>query len=70
MTLEDESGFANLVIWPAVMDEFARLIRTAVFLGVTGRIQRQHEIVHIIARQFWLPRLGPRVPDVASRNFR
>ena len=33
-------------------------------------VQRQHEIVHIIARQFWRPRLGPRVPDVASRNFR
>jgi error-prone DNA polymerase len=70
MTLEDETGFVNLVVWPAVMDEFARLARTAVFLGVTGRIQRQHEIVHVIARQFWQPRLAPRVPDVASRNFR
>jgi len=71
MTLEDESGFVNLVVWPAVMDEFARLVRTAVFLGVTGRIQRQHEIVHVIAREFWRPRLdAPRVPDVTSRNFR
>ncbi|HLW47110.1 MAG TPA: error-prone DNA polymerase [bacterium] len=70
MTLEDESGFVNLVIWPAVMDEFAQLVRTAVFLGVTGRIQRQHEIVHVIAQQFWRPQLGPRLPDVASRNFR
>jgi len=69
MTLEDETGFVNLVVWPAVMDEFARLARTAVFLGVTGRIQRQHEIVHVIARELWRPRL-PRVPDVASRNFR
>lgn len=70
MTLEDETGFVNLVVWPAVMDEFAQVARTAVFLGVTGRIQRQHEIVHVIARKFWRPRLGPRVPDVASRNFR
>jgi error-prone DNA polymerase len=70
MTLEDESGFVNLVVWPAVMDEFARLARTAVFLGVTGRIQRQHEIVHVIAREFWRPRIGSRVPGVASRNFR
>ncbi|HEV2440869.1 MAG TPA: error-prone DNA polymerase [bacterium] len=71
MTLEDERGFVNLVVWPAVMDEFARLVRTAVFLGVTGRIQRQHEIVHVIAREFWRPRLhAPRVPDVASRDFR
>ena len=70
MTLEDETGFVNLVVWPAVMDEFARLARTVVFLGVTGRIQRQHEIVHVIVREFWRPRLAPRVPDVASRNFR
>ncbi|HKX18673.1 MAG TPA: DNA polymerase III subunit alpha [bacterium] len=70
MTLEDETGFVNLVVWPAVMDEFAQLARTAVFLGVTGRIQRQHEIVHIIVQAFWRPRLGRRVPDVASRNFR
>jgi len=41
-----------------------------VFLGVTGRIQRQHEIVHVIAREFWRPRLALRIPDVASRNFR
>lgn len=70
MTLEDETGFVNLVVWPAVMDEFARLARTAVFLGVAGRIQRQHEIVHVIAREFWRPRRAPRIPDVASRNFR
>jgi error-prone DNA polymerase len=67
MTLEDESGFVNLVIWPSVMEAFARLVRTAVFLGVAGRIQRQHDIVHVIAREFWQPRLA--VPDVAGRNF-
>jgi error-prone DNA polymerase len=70
MTLEDESGFVNLVVWPAVMEEFAQLARTAVFLGVTGRIQRQHEIVHVIAGEFWRPHLTPRLPDVVSRNFR
>ncbi|MHB8730523.1 MAG: error-prone DNA polymerase [bacterium] len=69
MTLEDETGFVNLVVWPAVMDEFARPARTAVFLGVTGRIQRQHEIVHVIAREFWRPSLSLRVPEVVSRDF-
>jgi error-prone DNA polymerase len=70
MTLEDESGFVNLVVWPAVMEAFAQLARTAAFLGVTGRIQRQHEIVHVIVQQFWRPRLAPRLPGVVSRNFR
>lgn len=75
MTLEDESGFVNLVVWPAVMDAYARLARAAVFLGVTGRIQRQHEIVHVIARKFWRPRArrGARdapPPAVTSRDFR
>jgi error-prone DNA polymerase len=70
MTLEDESGFVNLVVWPAVMEGFAQLARAAVFLGVTGRIQRQHEIVHVIAREFWRPHLTTRLPGVVSRNFR
>jgi hypothetical protein len=70
MTLEDESGFVNLVVWPSVMDEFAQLARTAVFLGVAGRIQRQHEIVHVIAEEFWRPHVTPHLPGVVSRNFR
>ena len=57
MTLEDETGFVNLVVWSKVFRQYRPTILTTSFLGVSGTIQSQHQVVHIIARQFWLPDL-------------
>ena len=62
MTLEDETGFVNLVVWSKVFRQYRPTILTTSFLGVSGTIQSQHQVVHIIARQFWLPHL-PATPD-------
>ncbi|HXV64834.1 MAG TPA: error-prone DNA polymerase, partial [Vicinamibacteria bacterium] len=35
MTLEDETGFVNLVIWPKKFEEYALLVKTTPFLGAT-----------------------------------
>ena len=37
MTLEDETGFVNVVVWKRVFDQHDVLARTATFLGVTGK---------------------------------
>ncbi len=55
MTLEDESGFANLVVWEKVFKEYRTLILTSWLLGVTGRLQAAEGVVHIIAESFWRP---------------
>jgi error-prone DNA polymerase len=55
MTLEDESGFANLVVWEKVFKEYRTLILTSWLLGVTGRLQVAEGVVHIIAESFWKP---------------
>jgi error-prone DNA polymerase len=55
MTLEDESGFANLVVWEKVFKEYRTLILTSWLLGVTGRLQVAEGVVHIIAESFWRP---------------
>ncbi|MDE2060211.1 MAG: error-prone DNA polymerase [candidate division NC10 bacterium] len=39
MTLEDETGFVNIVLWPNVFKRHATLAKTATFLGVTGTLQ-------------------------------
>jgi error-prone DNA polymerase len=57
MTLEDESGFVNLVLWPDVFEKFSLIGRTTSFLGVTGKIQAQDSIVHIIVDKLWQPEL-------------
>jgi error-prone DNA polymerase len=69
MTLEDESGFVNVVAWSQVFDEHAVLIKTTDFLGVTGKLQVQDGVVHLIAESFWVPRIKLRPATGGSRDF-
>lgn len=50
ITIEDETGVANLVIWPTVFEQFRRAILSARMMAVRGRIQREGEVVHLVAR--------------------
>ncbi len=71
MTLEDEAGFVNLVVWPKIYEIYKTIARTASFLGVTGRIQRSTDnVIHLIVDQLWHPRLSPDQPPTPSRDFR
>ncbi len=69
MTLEDETGFVNLVVWQKVFETHAILARTASFLGVTGKIQSQDGVVHLIADELWIPRVAARPSHGSSRDF-
>ena len=69
MTLEDETGFVNVVIWSRVFDEHAVLIKTTNFLGVSGRLQIQDGVVHLVAEGFWSPRVSALPRDGGSRDF-
>jgi error-prone DNA polymerase len=69
MTLEDETGFVNLVVWAQVFAEYAPIIKTTSLLGVTGRLQVQEGIVHLIAERVWRPELSRPVAEVDSRDF-
>ncbi|HKP60129.1 MAG TPA: error-prone DNA polymerase [Polyangiales bacterium] len=68
MTLEDETGFANLVLWKRVFDSHNLLARTASFMGVTGKLQKQDGVVHIVVEEVWQPEL-PAPTEVGSRDF-
>ena len=50
ITLEDETGIANLVVWPKVFEQNRRIIMSASMMAVRGRIQREGEVVHLVAR--------------------
>ena len=69
MTLEDETGFVNLVCWQQVFQQYAHVIKTTSLLGVTGKLQVQEGIVHLIAERVWVPALSRPVIDVVSRDF-
>ena len=49
ITLEDETGVANLVVWEAVYEKHRRTVLTCSMLGVVGRIQREGDVVHVVA---------------------
>ena len=70
MTLEDETGFVNLVVWPKIFEQNARMAKSVSLLGVTGRLQKQQGVVHIVVQKMWRPELNTRLPAVPSRDFR
>ena len=49
ITLEDETGVANLVVWPKVFERFRRVVMAARLIRVTGRLQREGIVTHVIA---------------------
>ncbi len=69
MTLEDETGFVNVVVWPPVFEQFRLLVKTRTFIGITGRVQNQRGIVHLVADRFWVPEIGLTPPNRRSRDF-
>lgn len=73
MTLEDETGFVNVVLWKQVFEDHAPLVKTAAFLGISGRLQVEQGIVHLVAEALWSPRVegvAPVPPGAGSRDFR
>jgi error-prone DNA polymerase len=70
MTLEDETGFVNVVTWSKVYEEHAVLIKTSSFLGVTGKLQIQDGVTHLIAERFWAPPVSLEPATSRSRDFR
>jgi error-prone DNA polymerase len=69
LTLEDEAGFINVVVWAKVYEQFRVLVKTASFLGVTGRLQVQDGVTHLIAEAFWRPKIDTGPVEVGSRDF-
>jgi DNA polymerase III alpha subunit len=49
ITIEDESGVANLVVWPAVFERFRRVVLGAQLLVVRGRVQKEGLVIHVVA---------------------
>lgn len=51
VTVEDETGIANLVVWTKVFERFRRIILSSGMIAVKGRIQREGEVVHLVAHR-------------------
>jgi len=52
LTLEDETGIANVIVWKTTFEANRRAAMQARFLAVRGRIQRAEGVVHLVAEGF------------------
>jgi error-prone DNA polymerase len=51
VTLEDETGHVNLVVWKQVAESYRPALLNARLLGIRGELQIEGEVIHVIARQ-------------------
>jgi error-prone DNA polymerase len=50
VTLEDETGCVNVVVWRSLVDRQRRELLGARLLGVRGVVEREGEVIHLVAR--------------------
>ena len=71
LTLEDETGICNGIIWPDNLERFRSAIMGGRILELAGRLQREGDIIHLIAhrvtdRSEWLNLLSEQGHSLAS----
>ena len=80
MTIEDETGIANLIVWPTIFERFRRVVMGGRLVECFGRVQREGEVIHVVAdrlidlspllMQLWDPDRSERPAlTVKSRDF-
>jgi error-prone DNA polymerase len=69
VTIEDETGYLNLVVWQRLAERQRSILLGATLLGVRGHVQKEGGVVHVVARRLYdhSPLLGELVPR--SRDF-
>ena len=70
MTLEDETGFVNLVVWKDVFKQFEVIAKTSPLLGINGEIQSADGVCHLIAKSLFVPDINLQPESAGSRDFR
>jgi error-prone DNA polymerase len=65
ITIEDETGIANLIVWPAILERFRRAALGATLLRCTGKLQREESVIHVVADR--LEDMTPRLNTLRDR---
>ncbi len=51
LTLEDHTFVSNIIVWPKIFEKFRKEVMAGRLLRISGRLQREGPVTHIIARQ-------------------
>ena len=63
ITLEDETGVTNLIVWSKVLEQYRKVVMTAKFVEVHGQVQTEDNVMHLVVRKLvdrthWLENLS------------
>jgi error-prone DNA polymerase len=53
MTIEDETGLANVVVWPSLFEKQRRFVLGAGIMAINDKIQRNGGVVHLVAQRLF-----------------
>ncbi len=67
MTLEDETGVANAIIWPKVFERYRALVLGSRLVRVSGRLQNEMGVIHVVADR--IEDLTPLLADIETEGI-
>ena len=70
ITLEDETGFVNCIVWEKTFRQYRSVILANSFLGISGKIQADKGVLYVVVDKAWKPKLNIQRPPHRSRDFR
>ncbi len=50
-TLEDETGIANVIVWPKIFERYRGIVLGARLMRVTGKLQSEQSVIHVVAEK-------------------
>ena len=51
LTLEDETGIANVIVWARIFEQFRRIVMTGRLVAVRGLVQKEGLVIHVVAEE-------------------
>ncbi|MEM8839003.1 MAG: error-prone DNA polymerase [Pseudomonadota bacterium] len=59
-TIEDETGIANIIVWPKTFEKFRPIVMGARFVRIYGKVQKADGVIHVVAHHLedWTGRLA------------
>jgi error-prone DNA polymerase len=67
VTLEDETGVSNIVVWPRMFERYRPVVMGARLMRVSGKLQREGIVIHVVAER--MEDLTGRLRDLVPREL-
>ena len=66
-TIEDETGVANLIVWPKTFEKYRAIVLGSRCVGVIGKLQKEEDVIHVVVEH--MEDLMPMLSTLTSRRI-